>query len=364
LEKQRALAARVKEADAIALAREAAVNTLRFTLGDYSVMNRPPLWRNGVLSFVYIYKTYPTMSIQLLKRLPRQGQIYMLFALCMLGGLTAFPFAEDIEDILDTIAQALGFTKTSVRYEIAKIVDEIAPGMSPYFLRGVVNAYFPGNVADRVSLGNFLPGTGVLLAGANAAKELTDIAGPAVSMLAGTATSVVDAVRAVTTERVTFVDLLRESPITAARALGDAIAYTQSGAIVDKRGYVVEPDVAAATIATRILGFYPSAATQQYDAIRVAKRMTDYQKEVVAGFRYAWIKAKIQGNEEQAANIVQEVEDWNEGARGTALEIRNFLGNASRALVEAQRPAGERFLRTTARAAREDVATVADLLGY
>lgn len=364
LEKQRALAAGAKEADAIALAREAAVNTLRFTMGDYSVMNRPPLWRNGVLSFVYIYKTYPTMSIQLLKRLPRQGQIYMLFALWMLGGLTAFPFAEDIEDILDTIAQALGFTKTSVRYEIAKIVDEIVPGMSPYFLRGVVNAYFPGNVADRVSLGNFLPGTGVLLAGANAAQELTDIAGPAVSMLAGTATSVVDAVRAVATERVTFVDLLRESPVTMFRALGDAIAYTQSGAIVDKRGYVVEPDVAAAIIATRLLGFYPAAATQQYDAIRVAKRMTDYQKEVVAGFRYAWIKAKIQGNEEQAANIVQEVEDWNEGARGTALEIRNFLGNASRALVEAQRPAGERFLRTTARAAREDVATVADLLGY
>jgi preprotein translocase subunit Sss1 len=58
------------------------------------------------------------------------------------------------------------------------------------------------------------------------------------------------------------------------------------------------------------------------------------------------------------------VNAWNEGARGTALEIRNFLPNATKALREAQRPAGERFLKSAPRAAREDIETVADLLGY
>jgi hypothetical protein len=364
MEFARARGAGLADADARKLAQESAVNALRFTLGDYSVLNRPPMWRSGVLSFVYIYKTFPTMSIQLFKRLPWKGRMYMLAALFVLGGITAFPFAEDIEDLIDTIAQGLGLKQASVRYEIAKVLDELAPGVSPYVLRGFANAYFPGNTADRISLGNFLPGTGVLLAGANISKEVTDMAGPAVSMLLGTASTMVDVVRAPFTERVSWVDILRESPVTMLRAFGDSVAYTQSGAIVDKRGYVVSEDLGVSTLAVRLLGFYPAAATEQYDVIRVAKRMTDYQKEVVAGFRQAWIKAKIQGDEDQAQQVVDSVNAWNEGARGTALEIRNFLPNATKALREAQRPAGERFLKSAPRAAREDIETVADLLGY
>ena len=364
MEKQRVIANGTAEADAQEMAREAAVNALRFTLGDYSVMNRPPMWRSGVLSFVYIYKTFPTMSIQLFRRLPRQGQIMMLAALFMLGGISAFPFAEDIEDLMDTIAQLLGFTKASIRFEIAKLVDSVAPGASPYVLRGFANAYFAGNVADRVSVGNFIPGTGILLAGTNVGREISDLAGPALSMLVGTATSAVDLVRAAATERVTMVDVLRESPVTMFRALGDSVAYTQSGGIVDRRGYIVTPDASAAVIAARLLGFYPAAASEQFQVIRLAKRMTDYQKEVVAGFRVAWVKAKIQGDEAQAQDVVDAVADWNEASRGTGMEIRNFLANANRALREAQRPAGERFLRAAPRAAREDIETMADLLGY
>jgi hypothetical protein len=182
-------------------------------------------------------------------------------------------------------------------------------------------------------------------------------------MLIGVGQSAVDIAR-LGSDRVTLVDVLRESPATLGRAMGDAVAYMQSGAIVDRRGYVVTPDVSAATVAVRMLGFYPSEATQQYDVIRVAKRMTDYQKEVVAGFRHAYIKAKLQGDNEQAAQIVAAVDAWNESAKGTATEIRNFTTNANKALREASRPAGERFLKSAPKAAREDIETVADLLGY
>lgn len=363
MERQRALAAGLPAEAAQAKAREAAVAALRFTLGDYAVMNRPPLWQNGIQSFVYMYKVFPTMTIQLLARLPRKGQFAMLGALWILGGVAAFPFAEDLEDIIDTIAQALGLPVGSVRVELAKTVDSILPGASPYVLRGIANDYFPGNIADRVSVGNFLPGTGIGLAGANVGRELTDIAGPAASMLTGVGQSAIDILR-IPGETRTVVDVLRESPVTMFRAMGDAVAYSQSGAIVDRRGYVVSPEVGPLLLATRLVGFYPSEAAQQYDIIRAAKRVTDYQKEKVAGFRHAWIQAKIQGDEDQARAVVEAVDRWNEGAVGTGLEIRNFLGNANRALREAQRPAGERFLRATPRAARDDLAVIEGLLGY
>jgi hypothetical protein len=364
MERARAIGNGAKPADADIKARDTAVNALNFTLGDYAVMNRPPLWQSGIQSFVYMYKVFPTTTIQVLSRLPRKGQFYMLASLFLLGGIAAFPFAEDLEDILDTIAQGLGLKMASVRVELAQMLDEVFPGLSPYVLRGFANSYFPGNIADRVSVGNFIPGTGILLAGANVGRELTDVAGPAVGMLTGVATSSIDLLRAVTTERVTMIDVLRESPVTMGRALGDTIAYVQSGAIVDRRGYVVSQEIPTTMLAARLLGFYPSEAAQQYDVIRASKRIVDYQKETVAGFRAAWIKAKIQGDEAQARAIVESVNDWNRGTRGTALEIRNFLPNANRALREAQRPAGERFLRAAPRAAREELSTIESLLGY
>ena len=364
MERARAIGNNMEPKDADAKARDTAVNALNFTLGDYAVMNRPPLWQSGIQSFIYMYKVFPTTTIQVLSRLPRKGQFYMLASLFLLGGIAAFPFAEDLEDILDTIAQGLGLKMASVRVELAQMLDEVFPGMSPYVLRGFANSYFPGNIADRVSVGNFIPGTGILLAGANVGRELTDVAGPAVGMLTGVATSSIDLLRAVTTERVTMIDVLRESPVTMGRALGDTIAYVQSGAIVDRRGYVVSQEIPTTMLAARLLGFYPSEAAQQYDVIRASKRIVDYQKETVAGFRAAWIKAKIQGDEAQARAIVESVNDWNRGTRGTALEIRNFLPNANRALREAQRPAGERFLRAAPRAAREELSTIESLLGY
>jgi len=67
---------------------------------------------------------------------------------------------------------------------------------------------------------------------------------------------------------------------------------------------------------------------------------------------------------EQAQAIVDSVNDWNEGAEGTALEINNFQRNARKALQEARRPAGERLLRSAPKSAKEDVDLAATLLGY
>ena len=361
---ERSRGAGMTEADSAAAARDFAVNTLRFTVGDYSVMNRPPAWRSGIQSFLYMYKVFVTTSIQMLSRLPRLGQLYMLGAMWLLGGLMSFPFAENIEDLIDTIAQGLGLKMGSVRAELAKAIDSVAPGMSPYVLRGFANDFLGLNLADRVSLSNPIPGTGMLLAGADVGRALTDIAGPAASMLTGVASSIPRFMQAAFTERVTFVDALRESPVTMARALGDTIAYGQAGAVIDKRGYVVSPDAGAAVLASRMLGFYPASAAEQYGIIRVSKRITDYQKETVAGFRIAWVKAKLNNDPEQVRALENAVASWNEGAKGTALEITKFVPNAQRALREAQRPAGERMLRAAPVASRDDLEQIANLLGY
>jgi hypothetical protein len=269
-----------------------------------------------------------------------------------------------LEDIIDTIAQKLGFKSGSIRNEVAKFIDDIVPGASPYLLTGFANSMFSGNIGIRTSLGNAVPGTGMFLAGANTNRELMDIAGPAASAFTGAVKTASDILRLPFSDQVTALGIAREAPVSMIRAFGDAYAYNQTGAIVDRRGYIVSRDMHAGTIAARLMGFYPNAAADQYSMIRVAKRMTDYQRDVTAGFRTAWINAMQTKDTQRARSIEESVAAWNNGAKGTALEIKNFRASSMRALREAQRPAGERALRSAPRAARQDIERLSTLLAY
>ena len=352
------------QAQAEAAARRFAVQAIKLTMGEYSVLTRPPAWRSGLQSFIYMYKVFPTTSVQVFASLSRNGRLGMIAGLMVLSGMSGLPFAEDLEDVIDTLAQKLGFKVGSVRAEAAKFIDSVVPGASPLLLTGFANSMVAGNIGIRTSLGNMLPGTGMFLAGANTNREFMDIAGPAASAFTGAVKTLADAARLPFSDQVSVGGVLREAPVSMVRAFADAYAYSQTGAIIDRRGYVVSRDMNAGTIAARMLGFYPNAAADQYSAIRVSKRIMDYQRDVSSGFRTAWINAMQTGDRQRARSIEQSVAEWNKGARGTALEIRNFQSNARRALREAQRPAGERTLRSAPRAARRDIERLSGLLGY
>jgi hypothetical protein len=364
LKRDQMLGAGKSQKDAQQEASDFAVKSLDLTLGDYSVLNRPPAFRAGITSFLYMYKTYPTTTIQLLANLSRPAQLSMLAGLWFLSGAAGLPFAEDLEDLIDTISQKLGFRQGSIRGEIIKHIEATFPGMSAIFLKGLVNEFLPipADIASRTSMGNIIPGTGAFLAGADVARELGDILGPAAGFISGTAEMARNLVVFPFSSRVSLEDVARESPITLLRLMGDSYAYLQSGAVVDRRGYVVSKDMDMGTIITRLAGFYPSQAANQYDVIRIANRTTDYQKEAVASFRHAWIKATLRGDTQTANEIMNDVREWNNATRGTPLEIRNFSTGNTRALREAQRPAGERALRAAPRAAQEDIRGFIDAL--
>ena len=345
-------------------AQKFAVDTLRMTLGEYSVTNRPAAWRSGIQSFLYIYKIFPTTSIQLLARLPKKGQLQMLATLWLMSGLQGLPFMQDLEDIIDTIAQRLGFRMGSVRAEAAKLADNIVPGMSPFVLTGLFRAYLPGDVASRTSLGNFIPGTAVFLAGSSTTREVAEMAGPAWSMVSGTFGLGMNTIRAATSRQMSIEDVLREAPMTTARMFGDTLSYLRTGAVVDRRGYVISENAGPATMAARLAGWYPSSAANQYEVIRVSRRINDYQREVSAAYRTAYVRARMRNDQQAARGVLEEVADWNRGARGTALEIRNFRRNAERAYREARRPATDRLIRSAPVGSRGEIREVERLLGY
>lgn len=336
-------------------ARTFATDAVDLTLGEYSNTNRPPAWREGWQSLLYMYKTYPTTAVLLAKNMSWSGKVGMLAALWMLTGISGFPFAEDVEDLLDTLAQRFGLDigqGPSLRVFLSKQIDEMFPGLAPYVIKGFANQFIPADIASRTGVGNILPGTGFLMAGSDPTHELAEVAGPLGGMAVNLAKATYEAVQAPLSERATLVDALRAAPVSLFRSVGDIAMYMQTGAIVDKRGYVVSPEVTGAQMLTRLLGFYPVAAANQYEVIKFSRRVTEYQKQVSMGYRDAWIKAKATGDREHAARIAKEVQEWNEATKGTELYLRNWMKNSMRAWKEARRPATERFLRSTPQASR------------
>ena len=350
-------------ATAFEVADKFAVDMIDNTLGEYAMYNRPAMFRGDVRQFLFMYKMFPVNTIQMLKALPRKDQLLALGILAMFAGLKGLPFAEDLMDLIDTIAQGLGLGpsalwKGSAERTLAEALDAIAPGMTPVLMKGLLNSITPANVADRVSLSNIVPGTGIALAGADVGRELIEIMGPMASFLQGAVVTSADIAKygletvGVLPDTTSINGILRESPVAMLRALGDMWAYNNAGAIVSQKGYVVSEDLHLGTMLTRALGFYPAAATAENDVVRLAKRVGDYQKDIAATYRGMYISAKIAKDNERAREVVQMVRDWNENAKGTGLELRNFEAGANRALREAQRPATERFLRTQPLAVR------------
>lgn len=370
----RALVEGKDAATAFELADKFAVDMIDNTLGEYAMYNRPAMFRGDVRQFLFMFKMFPVNSIQMLAALPRKEQLLALGILALFAGLKGLPFAEDLMDLLDTIAQGLGLGPSKVwrgsaEKTLAEALDAIAPGMTPILMRGLLNTITPANVADRVALSNIIPGTGIALAGADVGRELIEIAGPVASFLQGAVAMGADVGRygletvGVLDDKTSFNKIARESPIAMLRAVGDMMAYNNAGAIVSQKGFVVSEDLHLGTMLTRALGFYPASAVAENDVVRLSKRVGDYQKDVAAIHRGLYITAKIGKDDDRAAEVVQMVRDWNEASTGSGLEIRNFQQSANRALREAQRTATERFLRTQPKAMRPETERMLEMYG-
>jgi hypothetical protein len=337
-------------------AREFAAEMLDQTVGEYSAMNRPPIFRNNFLSLLYTYKTFPTTMIQLMRNLPKSGQAAMLGALWFTGGVMAFPFAEDLEDIADTIGQQLGLGGSS-RLWAQRMLNGAYPGLDALVMRGAMQN-FPilgtMDVGSRLSLANVVPFPGSALAGQNVLNDVKEFAGPIVSfgldssktgaMLTG------ETARLVTGEPTEFAQVLRQSPVTAMRYLSDIWTYSATGAITNKRGAVIAPGEQYAGIFARALGFYPQSAARANDFARLVIRDSQFHRQMSGALRDRYVRARLQGNPDEAAAIQEYVMQWN--LDNPDQMINNFTKNADRAFKLWSQTAQSRLLASTPKGLR------------
>lgn len=365
LEYERNIAAGMEQKEAVAKATQFSNDLVDNAVGQYANHGVPMAFRGGVMQFLFMFKVFPVATFLMIRNLDWQGRVAVLGMLILLGGIKGIPFMDDFFDVLDTLCQQLlGLPIGSVEAEFYKLIDTAMPGAGYYFANGVLDGLTPATISTRTQVGNMIPGTAIFLPYTDRFREITDVMGPAASAMTqyiATAGSIgkygleAAGLKADTTS---LVGIMRESPITMLRAIGDSIAYGEHGAIVDKRGYVVSREMSAGTIAARLLGFYPSAASEQFAPIRLGIRIANYQKDVSMSFRHAWLKARATGDNETMRRIERDVRDWNEAAESHGLGIPNFRKNADRAYKEMQKPAGQRAVSALPKNSRDQAETL------
>jgi len=339
------------------------------SLGDYAMYNRPTMARGNMLQYVFVYKQYIITTLQMLRHLPPSATGVFVIAILIAAGFKGLPFAEDLLDLADTLAQASGTKVGSVEMEMVKMLEEFIPGSSPYFTRGVLDALFGTTVSSRLSFGNVFPLTGMFISGSDPWREATDFLGPVWGGITGMASSAKDVTTLLAESLglrpdVTSLEtILRESPVSALRALTDALVFTTDGRITNAQGKLVDEDVTLPVILSRAMGFYPIAATRQNDIVRLSKQVADYAADIKRSYVTAAVKAKLKGDMEEYQSIMGAVRDWNADAKGTAFHIRDFGSAVNRSYKAAATGTAERYLDTAPLPIRGDTELLIEATG-
>jgi ribosomal protein L33 len=341
------------------------------TQGDYAQYNRPAFFRGGLQSFIYMYKQYPIMMVQLLKNMNYEGRIIMLGSLLLLSGVRGIPGSDDILDIVDGIAQRLGLRMGSIEKEFARLTKEVfgaelAEEINPIIMRGLLDHFTGWSFSNRLGLGDIVPGTGLLKPSATKQellREVVNIAGAPTSFLVGSLEYFTNTIPGVVTGRSSLSSLMTDAPVRAVKNFGEALKFQDTGAILDSKGYVVAKNATAWEIMGKALGWYPSRAQAQMDWMMADSQEQAYMSMIKTEAVRRAVSARLSGDPEAEKSVKDYIKDWNESTKGTRLEIRNFDRSLAQAYREAQKPLALRSLKSSAKSGRAEAKEMLRLYG-
>ena len=352
-------------------ARAVASRAVDATQGDYAQYNRPAFFRGGLQSFIYMYKQYPILMVQLLKNMDYKGRIIMLGSLILLSGVRGIPGSDDILDVVDGLAQRLGLKMGSIEKEFARLTkevfgDELAAEINPILMRGLLDHFTGWSFSNRLGLGDIIPGTGLLKPSATKQellREVVNIAGAPTSFLVGTLEYFTNTIPGVVTGRSSLSSLMTDSPVRAVKNFGEALKFQDTGALLDTKGYVVAKNATSWEILGKALGWYPSRAQAQMDWMMADSQEQAYMSMIKTEAVRRAVSARLSDDPDGERNVKDFIKDWNESTKGTRLEIRNFDKSVNQAFREARKPLALRSLKSSAKAGRAEAKDMLRLYG-
>jgi len=338
LDKQRLLASKpagykMTNVDKLTL-HDRATDAVNFSQGNYDSFNRPSWAQGNVFKYLWMYKQFQVITVQLMRNVSHADRLKMVGMLILLSGLKGVPFMDDIWDLFDTLMQKFGLKWAGVEAEMTMLLKD-TPISSALVARGVLDHSFGFTGSTRFSMGDLIPGTGMLKAGADLGRETESIFGPVYGAWKGALVSGATLAQYVAEsvglkdDVTSLSDVLKTGAgFSALKNYARGITMMMDGTITNNRGQIVAKDAGILDALTQLVGFYPAAATDQYAVIRMTNDARNYAQAIKSAYVDAAIKADS-AKERNAIN--QMVREWNKDSKGTPFYIKNFPGAVSTA---------------------------------
>lgn len=312
-----------------------AQDTVYATQFRYDEANRPALARGPVGSLLFTFKSYPIFMLETLTHLARENPrsaVYMLLSLAIMSGAEGLPFAEDLEDVIDTIAQRIfnsPFNSKRALRNVLKSASEAVVGadLSSVMMHGMANELTGLSFASRVGLGNLIPGSRLGAADADYKRTMSDLLGPIGSLIEGTIGG------ADSLSRGQFSEAARQMLPLAGQNMVKGWQQYEKGFATDLGGRKLV-DVDGLHAFWQALGFSSSALAGAYDSDKIDKQTSAFYTQAKQDFEKDMVKAIRDKKPEEVAQIVNAVTAWNQAhpempmaISSTSVRKQIMLGN-------------------------------------
>lgn len=301
-------------ADPAAFARKAVLET-QFV---YSKANKPKWARGAVGGTLFTFKTYSVSYLELMQRMWNQGPAgsperaagrravgWAVAMLLLMSGAGGVPFMEDAEDLIDGAGQMMGYNISAKQWRKELLANVVGKELGEFMEQGLSG--LPGapiDVSGRLGMGNLLPGTGLFLNKPNRERDLMEIVGPAVDLVARGFTGA---------RKLLGGDVagaaLEISP-TAVRNLAKGVDMAATGMYRDTKGYKVI-DTTLAEAAAKAIGFQPKSVAEVQEANSFMQRSKSFYTQTSSEIKAQWADALFRKDEAAVQRVRERLADWN-----------------------------------------------------
>jgi len=301
------------------------------TQGVFNKGNRPNIARGAAGATIMTFRQFLIQYVEFLSRLPLRHKALALAVIALLSGVRGIPFWEDLEDLIDTLAQSMGYNWQTRDQMNRWLASTLGSGLADFLQRGVSGiAGFPVDVSARMGMANIVPATD-LLKPSNTHRldsflEIFGVSGGYVR----------DALKG-------------EFRPVAVRNAAKGLDMAETGMARDSRGRKVA-DATAVDAAVKALGFQPGEigresfkVSGQYDRRALySKTKSEITEQWALGY-FEKDPAKRQAAQERMAA-------WNRKNPEQQITVRRQ--DIARRVKEMGRDRTERFVRSTPKALR------------
>ena len=330
-----------------------AVKAVNETQGIYGKGNRPQWSRGAMGAVLFTFKQFSIQYLEFMRRLYKNDKEAFLVGVAVLvglAGMTGLPGSDDLDDLIDTFGQWMGFatnTKKARRQLVEATVGRVFGQVGTEFALHGISAVLPVDVHARLGLGNLIPGSAMLHPGKTSdqkLKQFFEVLGPAGGLVNNAFNGM---------ERAAKGDMEHAFTAMAPSAVRNAYLggkMMATGYSEDSKGRRVT-DVDFIDASFKMIGLQPTQVSNVYkrrDEQNTDKWIYNNKRSSIAE---RWAEGMAHKNGELVADALSELRSWNRDHPNMRITIKPAdVRRRANAMLES---AKSRQTKATPKALRE-----------